>query len=186
MLKGTVIDQILKAVRREKSELVVMGMQGLTGLRNHLYGSNTMALIEESNIPVLVVPKKATFQKYKHIVYHTSFHADELGHIKSLLKIGRKFDAKVSIVSYKSSINEAEAQDFVQDIRADNPGAKFHFQTLAHPEGSADGLLDFARTNGADLVALTRRNHDLTKKIAGRSLTSEFVFDIDIPVLFFS
>ena len=53
---GSPADQILKAAARHRSDLIVMGAQGLTGARRVLIGSTTLGVLRRTRIPVLVVP----------------------------------------------------------------------------------------------------------------------------------
>jgi nucleotide-binding universal stress UspA family protein len=48
--------EILKAADRTKASVIVMGTQGLTGLRKMLLGSTTDRVLRGSRVPVLAVP----------------------------------------------------------------------------------------------------------------------------------
>ena len=53
---GSPAEQILKAARTFRSDLVVLGTQGLTGARRLLIGSTTLAVLQETTVPVLAIP----------------------------------------------------------------------------------------------------------------------------------
>src|SRR5262245_23227836 len=55
---GSPAEQILKAARTFKSELVVLGTQGLTGAKRLLFGSTTLAVLQETTVPVLAIPRR--------------------------------------------------------------------------------------------------------------------------------
>ncbi len=53
--KGTVWDAIIKAAKKQKCDLVVMASHGRKGVARVLLGSETMAVLTHSQVPVLVL-----------------------------------------------------------------------------------------------------------------------------------
>lgn len=184
LLRGTITTQIRKTAAIEKSNLIVMGMQGLTGLRNFLYGSNTMAVVEETSVPVLVLPKGIAFKPYEHIIYLTNFERADLNDIESLIKISLKFNSRLTILSVNSTVDDEQKAKFIEAIDGEK-SESISFKEVYNPGGITDGLLKFVGQNGVDLVSLSNKRRRLVRKIAGRSLTGEFIFNASVPVLFF-
>lgn len=56
IVEGTAADEILKAARRAKADLIVMGTQGQRGPRRLFFGSTAEAVLRRSTVPVLAVP----------------------------------------------------------------------------------------------------------------------------------
>src|SRR5262245_37865060 len=54
-----VVGEIDRFATEAKADLIVMGSKGASGLRKILFGSNAAAVVENSSVPVLVVPEKA-------------------------------------------------------------------------------------------------------------------------------
>ena len=54
---GTPAREILKTAAQRRSDLVVVGTEGLGGTRKLFFGSTTEQLLRQANIPVLAVPK---------------------------------------------------------------------------------------------------------------------------------
>src|SRR5262245_42796557 len=48
--------EILKAARRTRSDLIVLGTHGLTGAERLLMGSTTLSVLQQTTVPVLAVP----------------------------------------------------------------------------------------------------------------------------------
>ena len=53
---GQPADQISKAARRDQSDLIVMGTNGLTGATKLFTGSTTSGVLRRSSVPVLAIP----------------------------------------------------------------------------------------------------------------------------------
>jgi nucleotide-binding universal stress UspA family protein len=53
---GTIWETILRQAGLTDSELVVLGSRGLTGVKAVLLGSVSHAVLQHSNLPVMIVP----------------------------------------------------------------------------------------------------------------------------------
>jgi universal stress protein E len=56
---GDPAEEILKAARRLKADLIVMGAQGRRGPKRLFFGSTAATVVKRSTIPVMVVPPSA-------------------------------------------------------------------------------------------------------------------------------
>ena len=54
---GNPSDEILKAVARNRADLIVLGTHGLTGADRLLMGSTTLSVLQRARVPVLAVPR---------------------------------------------------------------------------------------------------------------------------------
>jgi len=58
IVNGDPATEILKAARRLKADLIVMGTQGHRGPKRLFFGSTAATVVKRTTIPVLVVPPK--------------------------------------------------------------------------------------------------------------------------------
>lgn len=184
MTPGAFASAVMKTARKEKSDIVVLGAQGAGGLREYLFGSNIMDLISETTMPLLAIPDGVSFKPFGHVVYLTQFDPNELDNIAALGKIASKFKALLSVLSVNSDVPMSDRHSFRTLIREKIPFAALNFEDRVSPEGSAEALLDFTLTQSVDLLGLPVSDESLPK-ITGRSLTDDFVFAADVPILFF-
>jgi nucleotide-binding universal stress UspA family protein len=56
-LTGESADQILKAAERLRTDLIVLGTHGLTGVERLFLGSTTLGVLQRTKVPVLAVPR---------------------------------------------------------------------------------------------------------------------------------
>jgi nucleotide-binding universal stress UspA family protein len=185
LISGIFTSKVLKTALREKSDLIVIGTQGSSGLRDHLYGSKTMSLIGGSNLPVLAVPADTGLKQFRHIVYVTEYHRSEIESIVSLGKIASKFKAVLSVVSFSSTESESAMNEFRDGIKERIPFAAVHFEDRMHDGTPAEALQEFSLTASVDLIGVSTSQADLVNSITGADLGSEFQFMVDVPVLFF-
>lgn len=61
---GSLIPTLKKIISVQEPELIVMGTKGASGLKKILIGSNTVNLISNTRVPVLVIPEVARFESF--------------------------------------------------------------------------------------------------------------------------
>lgn len=81
------VEAINSQIEDYNDNLVVMGSLGETGLVEKLFGSNASAVALRVHCPVLVIPPKTNFSKYKNIVLGSDFDHISERNLKILRKI---------------------------------------------------------------------------------------------------
>ena len=68
--KGEAVSTIIRAAKKLKVSLIVMGTQGASGLKEVFIGSTTNGVIKGSKIPVLAIPAGFEYRPLKTIAYN--------------------------------------------------------------------------------------------------------------------
>jgi nucleotide-binding universal stress UspA family protein len=61
---GNLIPTLKKIIAARRPDLIVMGTKGASGLKKILIGSNTVNVIANTDVPVLVIPEVARFENF--------------------------------------------------------------------------------------------------------------------------
>jgi nucleotide-binding universal stress UspA family protein len=61
---GNLITTLKKIITIQQPDLIVMGTKGASGLKKMLIGSNTVNLLSNTRVPVLVIPEVARFEDF--------------------------------------------------------------------------------------------------------------------------
>src|ERR1700733_9867835 len=61
---GSLIPALKKIIAVQLPDLIVMGTKGASGLKKLLIGSNTVKVISNTRVPVLVIPEVARFKNF--------------------------------------------------------------------------------------------------------------------------
>ncbi len=95
------LDAVKEVVKSMQIDMVVMGAKGMKNERQGKYGKNTLAVIESiRKCPVLIVPRKVTFDQPEEIVLATNFSSDfKVVEIKYLAEIAKMTNAKIQVLS---------------------------------------------------------------------------------------
>src|SRR5690606_37881633 len=117
--QGDLIKSIKETVSEGGFNLIVMGTKGVSDITETYVGSNTVQVIEKSDCPVLCVPEKASYKKFRKIIYATDYQEEDKKAISQLLAFATPFQAHVNIlhVSHSNKLFEkAVYEDYKNEI----------------------------------------------------------------------
>lgn len=165
----------------EAPELVVMGTQGASGLKEVLMGSNTADVIKQGSIPVLTVPEHARYKTPKRILLADDGGPVKKESIKVLLDIARWSQAEVMIVRVTDPERLGEeVGDSAYDVLL---GAVPHSHHFISGENVNTALHDLADQADADMVVVLHRKRGLFEQLFHRSTSTKLAMHTHIPML---
>ncbi len=82
MSSSDLIQALKSQVESQKTDLIVMGTKGASGLKRILIGSNTIRVIAEIKLPVLVIPGDARFEDFNQQGKNRVVLASDLEEVK--------------------------------------------------------------------------------------------------------
>ncbi len=166
----------------EPPELVVMGTQGASGLKEVLMGSNTADVIKRTDMPVLAVPEQARYRSPRRIVLADDGGPVDKGTVKVLLDIARWSQAEVMIVRVvnEDTTVETGSSASVYDTLL---GGIPHSHHYISGENVTTALHDLADQSDADLVVVIHRQRGLFEQLFHRSIATKLAMHTHIPML---
>jgi len=186
---GPVVDEILSAATEKNAELIIMGTLGANKLSKMIFGSNTAAIIEKSECPVLAVPSNCTYRPPKKILFATNFSYKDLDGIKKLARIGEAFNAEIILGHVDISIDEendetSSMENFFNEVKRIISYPKISYQVTSDHNVSM-GLDKIIEEFSIDLFALSTHKRTWFEKIFNPSLTKKISHHANIPLLAF-
>jgi nucleotide-binding universal stress UspA family protein len=185
-IKGhTVAETIERYVKKNPTELVVMGSQGASSLKKLRLGGTAVSVIEMCPSPVLTVPKWAGFKNFDTVVY-----ASDLKNVQkeldTIVPFAKLFKTTIHMVHVVASIDKQvesrklETEKILQKVNYDNISLK-----ILIDENVPQAIDGFIKSSKADL--LTTFTHELTlyDKLFGLSVTRTLAYQGNIPLLAF-
>ena len=110
---GNLIDTLKKIITARHPDLIVMGTKGASGLKKLLIGSNTVKVIANTDLPVLVIPELSRFDNFlskgkNNIVLATDLHLLNNGNALDILKEIAQviIEPKISVLSVRPKNTE--------------------------------------------------------------------------------
>jgi len=189
--QGSLVPEMSKIIAEERPDLIVMGTKGASGLKRVLIGSNTVKVIANTKVPVLVIPEKAKFESFLkkgkgRIVLATDL--DELENEKAIdiLKEIALFiiEPKVRVLSVRPKGTELTVlQKMERDVLLSifNPELESHRVTVFDSDviSGINFYLD-KKSEDAGLIAMIARD---TGKLIQKHHTREMASLTDLPFL---
>lgn len=95
---GTLADNAVTLTQTKNVELIAMGAPHSSRLDHFLTGSDTAAVINNVNRPVLVVPTGYKLKRIKRVVFATDYNDADIKALHYLVKLGRLFNFHLEVV----------------------------------------------------------------------------------------
>lgn len=184
-ISGKAASEIESLAKEKDIDLVVIGTHE-TEEYNKQFGNNTIDILKHSSIPILIIPNNYEFQLINTIVYATDFIKNENGSmLNPLLEIATLFDSKILIYNTEgkkrhytlTELAEAglELEETFENLR--------HSYSLSTNENIVESIIEFAEMNHTEIIAMTRRHHNLFQRIFTESNTEKMAIKTKIPLL---
>lgn len=181
---GSVCDETLAYAKKQKTDLIVMGTLGASGITELLFGSNTANVISRSEIPVLVIPPKATYRVPQHIVYATDHNEPEFPAVSRLFYLAELFDAKVTVLHIQTEYDQyfdSEKNFFVKNkANISNKNWKI---VKVDENNLLEDINQFIKENNADMVVVAKHNRSFFDRIFHRSMSKQMAYHTIVPLL---
>jgi nucleotide-binding universal stress UspA family protein len=109
---GDPIEEIIKTADEKKTQLIIMGTHGSSGLKRVLFGSNTSNVISKSKVPVLAIPQRYRFKKIETIVYASDLK-NTINELKHIIPFAKQLDATIEILNLDYSFDENDKKKLI-------------------------------------------------------------------------
>jgi nucleotide-binding universal stress UspA family protein len=170
-----------------KIDLIVMGSQGATGLKEMFIGSNTEKVVRNSDVPVLVVKKGISNFKMKKVVFASNFSESVKPSFKRFLKFISKFDIEVHLLFVNTVHNfepTKETSKRLQEFATEFDLPK-HTLNIYNDTSIERGILNFTKEINADIIALNTHQRSGLSSMFNESISEDLVNHALKPVITF-
>lgn len=182
---GNLID-ILNAVARQKNaDVVVMGTQGASGIKETLLGSNSASAAKSINCPLLMIPANAEYKNLKSIVFAADYkHIEKTNTLTILVNIAKENKSEVTILNVLDKGKITDVNQGYEGLKIDHlfNGVK-HAYSFIENDDKAAGIDEYLHTNNPDLLVMLERKTGFFKSIFHRSITKQMAFHTHVPML---
>jgi nucleotide-binding universal stress UspA family protein len=153
---GSIAKMIREFATRQSIDLIVMGSQGASGLKEIVVGSNAEKVVRNSSVPVLVM-KDYYKGPVKNIVFPNTLELEKMQDFTMKVKaLQAFFNAKIHIVYINTPTNFTP--DTITLQRLKDFAKRFMFKdftiNIFNHQFEEDGILEFTKTVNGDLIAM--------------------------------
>ncbi len=188
--QGLLADKIEEIVKNKKIDLIVMGTQGATGLKEIFMGSNTARVIANVACPVIAVPAKSTFKKIKKIIYATDYQIHDIDALQELILLATNFEARIEVLHIANGkfthIEEIKRMEkFKEKVEKKIQSDYISFNFLFGLEIN-DIIKEYLEETSINMIAVSTKHRGLFERIFGSSsITKKIVNHTKIPLIAF-
>lgn len=200
-LEGLIVNPIVKHFKvwsevndvaiEHNANLIIMGSQGASGIKEVLIGSNTQKVVRYSDIPVLVIKHNPILMDFENAVFACDFSEEA---VPPYLKAKETFDA-LGIFMHLVYVNSPDG-NFKSSSEIDKRVSQF----LEKADGNLDnlddinvvsdysiekGILNFANVIGADLIAVATHGRKGLSHFFEGSVSEDIANHSTLPVMTF-
>jgi nucleotide-binding universal stress UspA family protein len=188
LLYGSAAGGIARAAVYEHCELLVMRTHARRGWQRTFLGSVADVVLRQAPCPVLLmrdIPASADGFAFKHILVPldgSGFGEKALPHA---MKMAMLYGSRVTLLSVAELASKVRAYtylDFVAERLEALPGGVATALRISR-KPPAEEILEYARWNGVDLIAIATHGHGALHRLMTGSVAYQVAHEAEVPVL---
>lgn len=186
---GALPDVINAIASRHPVDMLVMGTHGQNVLSGLMVGNHSRRMIDETTVPLFLVPPSAKIAAPKKIAFATDFEDPDhdLEAIYSLIPMLKLLNAELLLIhTYNNHDHGIRITGAIEKVlvdlsnKADYANIYYRIIKSEKPELGLDWLCQFG---SIDVLAMVHRKRSFLGKVLGSSHTKRMAGRIDIPLL---
>lgn len=173
------------------ANLIVMGSHGASGVKEVLVGSNTEKVVRHADIPVLVIKHNPILLDFENGVFASDFTDEAITPYLNARKTFDKLGAKMHLVYVNSpdgnfrSSTEIDKRISLFLKKADGDLDNLENVHIVSDYSIEKGILNFANTIGADLIAVATHGRKGLAHFFEGSISEDIANHSTLPVMTF-
>ncbi|HOP05082.1 MAG TPA: universal stress protein [Tenuifilaceae bacterium] len=182
---------IIDMCRRYKPAMLVMGTKSEGFRSSELVGSVATEVVNETGIPLLVIPEKANLKdisEVKNVLYATRFDDSDSISIRKLITILSGFQVNIFCASVTDDVENPIIKGKVSSMKDyfSKVSKKIPLECdLIKGKDKVEAFKGYIAGKSISLFALTMRKRSMLARLFDPSLTRKMLAEADIPLLIF-
>ena len=154
LVVGDLLMMILDIVNKQDIKYIVMGTNGQNSLGKKFFGSNTLNVLNNATVPVLIVPHKVKFKKERNFAFATLFNESENKALAEMDEVVNRYNKKLKLVHVENKVITTEMLRVKDEWEEKYPKAKIQIVNDDDVEG---GLFSYCASNKIDVLGVVHR-----------------------------
>ena len=180
---GRPADEIIKSAKKNRAQLVVMGTTGDSKRIKKWFGSTTTKVINESPVPVLLVPRNAPFKEIKKILFvYENDHISQ-NSVSDLMTFGSVFSSKIQFLHIQTDKVTANNDPYIKMDVESTYGNTSHENVNLEPKDICAFLNKYVHSQEVDMIVFNARQQIIFQNLFDQSVQKEMSIHSDFPVL---
>jgi nucleotide-binding universal stress UspA family protein len=178
---GQTVSSICDISEQLEADLIVMGTHGASGLEEVFIGSVAQAVIKNSKIPVLAVPKHANPKDIHKIAYSSDLNFSNVEKAHQLIEnMVDTLDSKLHIIHFSKTAELHEDSEEYIFKRFEKLDPKYDEIPLENYDKDIQEYIDFTRV---EMLCMIQRPHNFFERLFLTSHSEKRAMHTNIPLL---
>ncbi|TGV04333.1 universal stress protein [Flavivirga rizhaonensis] len=181
---NTLVSEIKEVVDKKAIDYVVTGTKGATGVKEVLFGSNTVHIFKNVKCPVIAIPDDFSFEKPHEVLFPTDYEIDYKDHhLKPIIDIVSLYNTRVNIlnVSYGYDLSESQkAHKSILETYFKNTTHLFH---SVSNQNVPEAITNFQIKAKINLLIMINNKHSFFENLFFKSTINQIGFHLNVPFL---
>jgi nucleotide-binding universal stress UspA family protein len=186
--EGTASITVARIAEELEATLIVMGTQGVSGIKKALIGSTTVSVLKEATCPILVVPAEANVSQINKITLALEFANHEVPFIDQVVTLSEKWGLALELLhvqtdaDFKDELSALGIETYIGKNHPDIP-AKFH---TIPAKSAGEGLNLFLEKQENLIFVMCHQHKNLWDQLMSKSQSIEMAYHTKVPLLVMS
>lgn len=183
---GDLIDNIARMAHTIRATLVAMGITGKSAVRQAMFGSNTLKLVDRNLYPVMIIPPDATFNGINNVAFASDFrNVEDTTPAPLITAVLEMFNPKLHIVNvnkeiYVSLPEEIQAEKTILEQMFSGFRTECYFITMNDFYQAID---NFVKDYQIDILITIPKHQSNSTSLFKVSHTKRLAYHSHIPIL---
>ncbi|MEQ9297754.1 MAG: universal stress protein [Cyclobacteriaceae bacterium] len=186
VLTGSLLETILEFQENENFDLLVIGAKRTPNIGAYLFGTRTDKIVHRSDIPVLVVKKKTSFEGIKNVLVGNALRLDNHDLVSYVEAIRKLTGGHIKFLRVNTPIDFMSQDVFderIEHLREETVLKNYEFNYINF-KSQGDGLIYYAAKSKSDLIVICDKHRSSFRRwVIGEDLAEEVMDASDLPVL---
>ncbi len=185
--EGPVVDALPTLSKDKNIVLLVAGTHGSDAISTFVLGNNSRELIDDTTLPLLLVPENASIENIEKIVFATDLDINDVKYINALAGLANKFSANIMIANVNpenpadTNHNKAE-NSFMQEMVLKANYRRISYHNIPD-QNVKRGLTWVFGNEKPEMLVMVHRKSSILDFFFKSSITKKIAADTPVPLL---
>lgn len=181
---NTLISEIKEVTENRAIDYVVMGTKGASGIKEVLFGSNTVHVFKNVKCPVLAIPEHFHFEAPNEVLFPTDYEIDYKDyHINPIIDVLSSYKSRVNILNASYGYNLSELQEKNKQKLERNFGKTAQQFHSVRNQTVAEAMTNFQLKTHINLLVMINNKHSFFDNLFFKNTVNQIGFHLNIPFL---
>lgn len=168
---------------KDNTALIVLGKNKMSKIESWLFGSQSIDLINDSNIPMLIVPEDVELINPRRILIATDLKTQPNEEdLKELVNLSEHAGADIYSLNVCQDMQPTLSEKSAAlELKQNFKNNTFH-QLFVYEENIEDSILQFAQENRIDMIVLISRHKSQFERLFQQNYTRKISRNASCPI----